>query len=159
MNRSVKITLIFGLLAIFFVPLTRFAITTLGFERKVAVLILIPLLMPHALFASLGSYFGIWNLFCWLLRDLRFSVKETIFLLLATILSLLSFFLIKDLIKTVEVMLISWLPGVVVGVILFWRICAKLWPSVFFPWRLLRKIKQLEELERKDSEGGLKEDR
>lgn len=143
MNRSVKITLILGILAIVLVPLTR-----LGFEGEMAVW----LYFSHGLFAILASFLGIWYSVALAFRDLHLSKKETFLLLLATLLSLISF----GLIKTFGVMVIFWLPGAVLGAIQVRAIIkGGSWLSRSLKSELEKKTGEIErELERKRSEEG-----
>lgn len=103
MNRSTRLTLILGFLAILFLPLVNLKV-----NREISVLISFFQSSP----ALIGSFLGIWIIVKVCLRKTHFSAKETLFLLLGTILALSGFALGRY-----GLMLIFWLPGMIASAI------------------------------------------
>lgn len=103
MNKSTKLTLILGFLAILFLPLVNLKV-----NREISVLIS----FFQSSSALIGSFLGIWIIVKVCLRKTRLSAKETLFVLLGTFLALSGFALGRY-----GLMLIFWLPGMIASAI------------------------------------------
>lgn len=103
MNKSTKLTLVLGFLAILFLPLFH-----LGFKGETLVLTS----WLQSSFAIIGSFLGIWIIVKLCFRKIHLSAKEMLLLLGGTFLALLGFAFGRY-----GLMLIFWLPSVIFAAI------------------------------------------